>query len=478
VELRLRIKGVFKSKRSFAAFLSDNYPLFAILVGAVLVSASIGPFHSVDTQMEFDAVSGVIAWGRPYMTYGEMINQPPLGFYVEALLFSLFGVSYNLGVALITVIGLGCTTLVYTLGKVFYGKSTAILAAAFFALTPWQLALTRSLLIDAQCLFLSMLCLLVGIYAVRKDSFKLFMVSGTLFAAAFLTKFFAVFTLIPLTIFYFYYGGSKLKRASIVVAYFLPVILFVLLWYQVLSGRGLISTMGIDDFTNQNPAGTQTTALFLVKFLSQGLGTLTLVAAALSLAVSFARRKLFAKLIPFDLMCLATIAIVGAINTVLGIGLNLIAPYNNPIKYDYQFLPFFALLAASLVAKCVLLFNEVKQKEKLSKLLFSVAAVGLVLLATAMLLNVNFVNYYSTWDHWLFKVDFNQGYSFVNSTPLVDENSYLLNIQYLGFAFVLSGLMWASRHKIYGPIHGFFKRTRQWIETKNTVSYKRRENSQ
>ena len=95
-----------------------------------------------------------------------------------------------------------------------------------------------------------------------------------------------------------------------------------------------------------------------------------------------------------------------------------------------------------------------------------------------MLLNVNFVNYYSTWDHWLFKVDFNQGYSFVNSTPLVDENSYLLNIQYLGFAFVLSGLMWASRHKIYGPIHGFFKRTRQWIETKNTVSYKRRENSQ
>ena len=448
---------MFKSERGFAGFLSDNYAFFAILVGAVLVSASIGPFLSVDTQMEFDAVQGVLAWGRPYMTYGEMINQPPLGFYVEALLFTLFGTSYNLGVALITVIGLGCTTLVYTLGKIFYGKSTAILAAAFFALTPWHLALSRSLLIDAQCLFLSMLCLLVGIYAVRRDSFKLFMVSGTLFAAAFLTKFFAVFTLIPLTIFYFYYGGKKLKRASVVVAYFLPVVLFVLLWYQGLSGRGLISTAGIDDFTNPNPAGTQTTALFLFNFLSQGLGTLTLVAAALSLAVSFARRKFFAKLIPFDLMCLATIAIVGGINTVLGVGFNLVAPYHNPIKYDYQFLPFISLLAASLIGKCVLLFKEVKQKEKMSKLLFSVAVVGLVLLAAAMLLNVNFVNYYFTWDHWLFKVDSNQGYSFVNSTPLVNENSYLLNVQYLGFAFVLSGLVWASRHKL----HGFIQKLRE-----------------
>jgi len=183
-ELNLRIKRALKfDKRSFVVLLNENYPLFSILMGVVLVSVSIGPFQNIDTQLEFDAASGVIRWGMPFMKYaGDMINQPPLGFYTEALFLKIFGLSYNTGVALITLIGLGCTFLVYKIGKVLYGKPTALLAAALFALTPWQFALSRSFLIDVECLFFSLLFLLVGIYAIRKDSFRLFMVSGTLFA--------------------------------------------------------------------------------------------------------------------------------------------------------------------------------------------------------------------------------------------------------------------------------------------------------
>jgi hypothetical protein len=160
-------------------------------------------------------------------------------------------------------------------------------------------------------------------------------------------------------------------------------------------------------------------------------------------------------------MCLVTIVAVGSINTFLAIGMNLNAPYINPIKYDYQFLPFFSLLAASLVSKCFLLFSSVKSKEKLSKLLFSVALVGLVLLAASLFLNMNFVHEYSTWDHWLFKVEMDRhiGYSFINSTPLVDENSPLIGVQYLGFAFVLSGLVWAGRRKVGGFLCALFKRS-------------------
>jgi len=456
------MKRVLKpDKRSFATLLSENYPLFGILIGAVLVSASIGPFHNPDTQMEFDAASGVINWGLPFITYGDMINQPPVGFYTEALFLKIFGLSYNTGVALITLIGLGCTVLVYVIGKTLYGKPTAILAAALFALTPWHLALSRSFLIDVQCLFFSLLFLLVGIYAIRKDSFKLFMVSGTLFAIALLTKFYAVFTLIPLTLFYFYYRQSKLRRIRAVAAYFLPALLLVLLWYQILSGRGLIATGGIDDFKHPIPVGTVPSFFFIVNFLLAGIGALFLVAAALSLIVSFAHRRLFAKFLPFDIICLVTIVAVGSINTFLAIGMNLNAPYINPIKYDYQFLPFFSLLAASLVSKCFLLFSSVKSKEKLGKLLFSVALVGLVLLAAALFLNMNFVHEYSTWDHWLFKVEMDRhiGYSFINSTPLVDENSPLLSVQYLGFAFVLSGVVWASRRKVGGFLCALFKRS-------------------
>jgi hypothetical protein len=242
------------------------------------------------------------------------------------------------------------------------------------------------------------------------------------------------------------------------------------LWYQIISGRGLFSAIGIDDFSNFT-IGTVPSYFFVINFLLEGLGALFLIAAALSLIVSFARRKLFAKTIHFDLMCLATIVAVGSVDTFLAIGLNLNAPYFNPIKYNYQFLPFFCLLAASLVGKSFLLFNSAKSKEKLNKLLFSAALVGLVLLAASMVLNMNFVNQYSTWDHWLFRVerDQNIGYSFINSTP-IGENSLLMNVQYLGFAFVLSGLVWASRHKVGGFLCALFKRLRLWIEAKNALS--------
>lgn len=67
-----------------------------------------------------------------------------------------------------------------------------------------------------------------------------------------------------------------------------------------------------------------------------------------------------------------------------------------------------------------------------------------------MFLNMNFVHEYSTWDHWLFKVEMNQnvGYSFINFTPAIGDSSFLLGVQYLGFAFVLSGFVWASRNNL------------------------------
>jgi len=451
-ELNLRIKQLLKlDKRSFAALLSENYPLFSILMGAALVSVTIGPFQNIDTQLEFDAALGVVRWGLPFMKYaGDMINQPPLGFYTGAIFLKIFGLSYNTGITFIMLIGLGCTFLVYKIGKVLYGKPTALLAAALFALTPWHLALSRCFLIDAQCLFFSLLFLLVGIYAIRKDSFRLLMVSGTLFAIALLTKFFAVFTLIPLTMFYFNYRQRNLRRIRAVVAYFLPVLCLALLWYQVISGRGLGSIIGIDDFGNFNATGIAPSPFFVVNFLLDGLGVLFLIGTALSLVVSFAQRKLFAKFLPFDLICLVTILAVGSLDAFLAVGLNLNAPYNSSIKYNYQFLPLISLLAASLVGKCLLLRNSVKSKEKRSKLLFSVALVGLVVLAGAMFLNMNYVNNYSTWDHWLFKVERNQhvGYSFINLTPAIGDNSFLLSVQRVGFAFVLSGLVWASKNKL------------------------------
>ena len=437
-------------KGTFRDLLSEHFPLLGILIGIVLISISIGPFYNPDTQLEYEAASGVIRWGIPYMTtFGNLINQPPVGFYINALVFKGVGLSLSTGQNVATLFGLGSAILVYKIGKIMYSKTTGLFAAALFALTPWQMVLSNSFLIDVQCLFFSLLFLLVGIYAIRKDSFRIFMFSGTLFAIAFLTKFYAVFTLIPLALYYAYYAQKNLRRLFTLAAYFLPVLVFSILWYFVVLGRGSISAISIDDFKYVNSTGVTPSFLFVGNYLLDAVGALFLVATALSLVISFSRRKLFARIIPFDLMCLATIVAVGSVNIFLAVGLKLNSPYINPIKYDYQFLPFFSLLAASLIFKCFTLSQSIKSKDKMNKLFFSIALIGLVSLVIAMILNMNYMHQFSTWPYLLFRVERNQdiGYSFVNPLP-IGKYSPLMGVQYLGFAFVISGLAWASRNKL------------------------------
>lgn len=449
--------------------LTENYPLLVILIGIVLISVSIGPFQNWDTELEYEAASAVIKWGMPYVnTFGNIINQPPLGFYVEALFCTFFGSSINTGVMLITLLGLGCIITIYKIGDVLYGKPTGLVAAALFGLAPWQLIFSRTFLIDVQCLFFSLLCLLVGIYAIRQDSFKLVLVSGSLFAAAFLTKFFAVYMLIPLTLFFIYYRPKTLRRAlSFLGAFFLPVLFFAFLWYNVILGGWLPSAFIHDDFWSYNSSEIVPSYFFVGNFLlNYGLGLFFMSATVFSLLVCFLRRKLFSKILVFDLICLAVIISIVAVNTFLGAGLNLQSPYTSAFKYAYQSLPFFSLIAASLVGKCFSLFHSAKSKNKPRRILFfSVVFVGLFLLVATIFVNLLYAWMLSTSDYLLFKVEPNiaLGYSLFNPTP-TGEHSLLMNIQYLGFAVVLSGLVWASRDTLVG----LFK-SRDQVETKDKV---------
>jgi 4-amino-4-deoxy-L-arabinose transferase-like glycosyltransferase len=454
-------------KGNIRKLLSENYSLSGILIGIVLVSIAIGPFKNGDTQWEFQAASGVIKWGMPYVNnFGNIMDQPPLGFYAEALFFKVFGLSIDTGVILVTLFGLVSTVLVYKIGKILYSKTTGLFATALFGFSPWQFVLSRSFLIDAQCLFLSLFCFFVGVIAIRKDSLKLSMVSGILFAAALLTKLYAVFILIPLFMLYVFYHPKSLKRTfSMLGAFFLPALLFAFLWYQVISGQGLLSIFNHGDLSNPNYSGVTPSYFFVINFLvDYGLGWSFMATAAVALLVCLFFRKRFSNIILFDLICLTTIVAVVSLNTVLGVGLNLKSPYNNAVKFDYQVLPFFSLLAASLVDKCFSLFDSAKSKVKLRKLPFIlVALAGLVLMGTSILFNMQSTHQLATSDYLLFRVErsVDMGYSLFNPDP-IGKNGLVMGVQYLGFAFALSGLLWASRHKLWDSV----KPIRCWIEEK------------
>lgn len=440
------------NKASLKKFLSQNYPLISVLVGFLMVALSIGPYHNGDTSWEFDAVSGVTKYGLPYANSSYLINQPPVGFYIQAGFLTAFGESINNGTFLVTLFGLGSIALVYMIGKAWYNKTTGFFAATLFAFSPWHIILSRAFLIDALCLFFSLLSLFVGIIAIRRDSFKLFVASGIIFAVAFNTKLYAVFILIPLFA-YFLYNRPKSTRRTIcwLATFSLPGIVTSYMWYQTITGTGLITIFTHADFVIHEPTSIVPSYFFVSNFLaSYGLGWFFIDAAILSLIICLAKRKVFPKFLVFDAICLAAIICIGGVNTFLGATLDLKAPYLNAIKYDYQALPFFCFLAASLVTKSLSLLNLTKTKLKPTKITFYVvASAGLVLVAATVLYNMNYVSLISRSDYLLFRVEpnVNFGYSLFNSVP-IGANSLLMGLQYFGFALALSGLVWICRDKI------------------------------
>jgi 4-amino-4-deoxy-L-arabinose transferase-like glycosyltransferase len=302
------------SKRKLGAtrifdFLKQNLALLSILTGATLVSFFIGPFSNWDAQLEYGAASAVLQSGFPFTPNGVMLNQPPIGYYIDAVFFRGFGLSYGTGVAVVTLFGVGCVLLVYAVGREFYDARVGVLAAGLFALSPWHVLLSRSFLIDAQCLFFSLLFLLVGTWAIRKNSLKLFLITGILFGVAFLTKAFAVFTLIPLTLI-FVHGWRKLSKPWLALAGFaLPALFLNFLWYQLVSGQGFFALLRHDDLSNYLPGSLSLSPFFVGNFLLSpyGLGVCFSIAVALSLAVGFFGRKLFASFVWFDVICFGTV---------------------------------------------------------------------------------------------------------------------------------------------------------------------------
>jgi hypothetical protein len=116
------------------------------------------------------------------------------------------------------------------------------------------------------------------------------------------------------------------------------------------------------------------------------------------------------------------------------------------------------LLAASLVGKCLSLFHSAKSELKRQRrLVLSVVFVGLVLLGATLFVNFCYAHLLSMADYLLFNVEPNVvlGYSLFSPTP-TGMHSLLMYIQYLGFAIVLSGLLWSGRYAIVG----LFKRLR------------------
>ncbi len=207
------------------------------------------------------------------------------------------------------------------------------------------------------------------------------------------------------------------------------------------------------DFSDLNYSGVKLSYSFVGVFLwNYGLGAFFVLLTAFSLILLVTFRKELPKAFRFDLICLATILPILILNMMLGAGINLKAPYNNAIKYDYLALPFFCLIAASFVGKSFFLVSFIESGVKRNrKLVLSVVLTGVFLLVATIFSSTVSALQLSRSNYLIFKVTMDQavGYSLFNYAP-ISQNSLLISFPYLGFLILLSGLMWAGRVKLFG----------------------------
>ncbi len=372
--------------------MGSHYPIIGVLLGALLVAVSTGTYTNWDAKLEYQAASNVVTHGFPYVGNGLMINQPPLGFYMDAPVFHVFGLSYLKGIGVATAFGLGCVALIYALGTLMYGKRTGLVAAALFGIVPWHVYISRIFLIDNQSLFFSLLFLAVGILAVRRNSQKLTLVAGVFFAIALLTKLFAVFMIVPMLLIILLQrkeAGFKLSLRNILV-FILPTLLSQAIWFGGFANQNFFGVYFSSDIThpaliaNPNP-------LFLPIILVNSAGRLLFAAGFFSLALTILYRKVLAKNLWLDAVCVGTVGAVAGLNLLLVFGLHLTVPYVSVFKYNYFALPFYCLLAASLAEKGILLVASTEWKKKASLVKPVLVGAGVVLLFSSMVESMMFL---------------------------------------------------------------------------------------
>jgi 4-amino-4-deoxy-L-arabinose transferase-like glycosyltransferase len=423
--------------KSLKQFLIAHYPLIGVLLGSFLIAASMGTYTNWDSHLEYEAASNILISGLPMLSTGFMINQPPLGFYTTAPIFQLLGLSYLNGIALSSAFGLGSVALVYALGTLLYGRKTGLVASALFGLIPWHVYMSRIFLIDNQCLFWSLLFLVFGVLAVKRNSEKMVLSAGVFFALAFLTKLFAVFSLAPLLLFVFLNrkkGTFKVTKRKLLL-FLSPSIILQAIWYGGFANQNFSAVYFSTDLSH--PVYVDAPAAYLPIILVNSTGIFLFAASFFAVAFAVVYRGKLAGHLRMDMLCLATVAVISGLNLLLVLGFRLTVPYVSVFKYTYLALPFLCLLAASIADKGAGLLGSMEWKNKIQWVKPVLIVVGLVLVFASLLESVQFLNKWV--DYAWFGVDTVTYYPF-NLFSKTMFSDILMPLQYFALALVVCSM--------------------------------------
>jgi hypothetical protein len=251
-------------------------------------------------------------------------------------------------------------------------------------------------------------------------------------------KLFAAFMLIPLLLIILLQQKDhnfKLSKRNLLV-FLAPTLILQAIWFGGFANQNFFGVYFSSDITHPVLVADPS-ALFLPIVLVKSAGWFLFAAGLFSLALTVAYRKVLTKTIWLDVVCVGTVAAVAGLDLFLVFGLHLTVPYVSVIKYNYFALPFYCLLAASLMTKGSTLISSTDWKKKVSLVKPALVGIGVALLFASLLESTMFL---LKWVGFAsFGVDTVTYYPFdVFSTPV---SSYFVPFHYAGAVLIVVSLL-------------------------------------
>ena len=172
---------------------------------------------------------------------------------------------------------------------------------------------------------------------------------------------------------------------------------------------------------------------FLPIIFVNSAGWFVFLGGFFALALGVIYRKRLRSFLQMDMVCLGTIGVIVGLNLFLVLGLHLKVPYVSAFKYNYSAVPFFCLLAASLVDKSGVLIESISQRKD-CLIVLGFGVVGLSLLFSSLIESTLFLNY--RWGFVPFGVDSVIYYGLFVFSEAMDRN--LLEMLHFGVLILMA----------------------------------------
>ncbi len=192
--------------------------ILAILVRLPMLGWYIGDsgFVSIYSRSVYER-SLVIRYRYSGYAMAQKENYAPLYYFIVALFYHLFGVTYLHGCAVTFIFGVLTVPATYWLANNIYGQREGLISALVISILPWHIVYSGIVLIDPVATFFITISVITFLRALKTEKWSDYIIFGFVMGLSFLTKIYS-FMLFPIFFLYLILHYFSLRERGKIIA--------------------------------------------------------------------------------------------------------------------------------------------------------------------------------------------------------------------------------------------------------------------